>query len=147
IASYLAAYFGIRGGARFRFPTSFGELPEGHAVVLTLPESAALVPDLGPIRGPMVAMRDHPKNRARHAKLWVIAGRDLDELELAARRVLLDFEATRGQAATVRFDFAPEVGPREPYDAPRWFPTGVPLSLGHVNEPEERVFSGALGGT
>lgn len=147
IASYVAAYFGVRGGARFRFPTSFGELPEGHAVVLMLPESAALVPDLGPITGPMVAMRNNPKTRARHAKLWVIAGRDLDELELAARRVLLDFEATRGQAATVRFDFAPELGPRAPYDAPRWFPTGVPLSLGHVNDPEERVFSGALGGT
>jgi len=147
IASYVAAYFGMRGGARFRFPTSFGELPEGHAVVLALPENAAMVSDLGPISGPMVAMRDNPRSGARHAKLWVIAGRNIDELELAARRVLLDFEATKGQGATVHFDFAPEVSARRPYDAPRWFPGGAPLALGLVADKEQRTFKGALGGT
>lgn len=147
VASYVAAYFGVRGGARFRFPVSWRELPEGHAVVLMLPEMAALVPDLGPISGPMVAMRDNPKSGARHAKLWVIAGRTMDELELAAQRVLLDFEATKGQGATVRFDFTPDVTPRVPYDAPRWFPAGVPLSLGLVSDKQHRTFRGALGGT
>jgi len=147
VASYIAAYFGVRGGARFRFPVSFGELPEGHAVVLMLPEMAGLVPDLGSITGPMVAMRDNPKSGARHAKLWIIAGRTMDELELAAQRVLLDFEATKGQGATVRFDFAPKVEARLPYDAPRWFPGGVPLSLGLISDKQHRTFKGALGGT
>ncbi len=150
IAGYLAAYFGVRGGARFKFPTSWPDtwagLPEGHAVVLVLPGNAKLVPDLGPITGPMIAMRDNPKSGARHAKLWVIAGRNLDELELAAKRVLLDFEATKVAGATVTFDFAPAVEPREPYDAPRWFPAAA-VPLGSVANAAARTFKGALGGT
>lgn len=147
LASWVAAYFGLRGGARFSFPTHWGALPDGHAVVLVLPSNAALVPDLGPITGPMVAMRDNPKGRERHAKLWVIAGRDPDELELAVKRVLLDYEATRGQGATVRFDFAPEAPTHTPYDAPRWFPPNAPVGLGTIAGPAGRIFRGALGGT
>ncbi len=150
VAGYLAAYFGVRGGARFQFPTSWPEtiaaLPDGHAVVLVLPGNAKLVPDLGPITGPMIAMRDNPKSGARHAKLWVIAGRNLGELELAAKRVLLDFDATKVAAATVSFDFAPATVPRLPYDAPRWFPAAA-VALGSVANAEARTFKGALGGT
>jgi cellulose synthase (UDP-forming) len=149
IGGYLAAYFGVRGGARFSFPTSFGALPEGHAVVFYVPgmKTTPEIGDLGPVVGPMVALRDNPAGKKKHSKVLVVAGRDLDELEVAARRLLLDFEATKGQGATVRFDYAPTVEPRQPYDAPRWFPGGAPLPLGVVADKAGRTFRGALGGS
>ena len=92
-------------------------------------------------------MRQNPRADARQRKLLIVAGRTSAELELAARRLLLDFEATTDKGADTTFDFAPTVEPRVPYDATRWFPTGVPLSLGQLAPAEVRTFRGALGGS
>ncbi|MCC6621467.1 MAG: UDP-forming cellulose synthase catalytic subunit [Deltaproteobacteria bacterium] len=147
IGGLVAAYFGLRAGARFTFPVHFRELPEEHCVLLLTPEDAGMIPDLGPIEGPMVAMRDNPA-KAETAKVLVIAGRDLAELERAVKRLTFDFEATKGGDATRVFDgWLPPETDREPYDAPRWFQSGQPLRLGMATPPEKRRFTGGLGGT
>lgn len=146
-ASHLAAYFGVRGGGRFEFAVHTTLPTEDHAIVLITAANAALVPGLPTLAGPTVAMRPNPRADARQRKLLVVAGRTSNELELAARRLLVDFEATRNKGADATFDFAPALDPRVPYDAPRWFPTGGPLSLGQLAEADIRTFRGALGGS
>ena len=146
VASLVASWFGLRAGERLRFPTTLGALPSTSAVVIVTNAERALIPGFAAVDGPTVSLIDHPTVAGGHTKLLVIAGRDVADLEVAARRMVLDYEALTA-GPTAHLVALPEPPPRVPYDAPRWVDVTAPVKLSSLASKEDLRTEGAIGGT
>jgi|GEM_PF-4950617 len=104
-AGLVASFFGMHAGSGgVRFHTTVGEIPDGHAVVLTM--SGALEPlDGDKAVGPTLRMMEHPGPGQEAYKLLVLRGRDGAELEIAARHLASAAWGTGAYTgAMLRFD-------------------------------------------
>lgn len=146
VTSLVGAWFGLRAGERIRFPTTLSTLPPTSAVVVMTNAERALAPGVPTVDGPTVLLVDHPADPSGNHKLLVVTGRDEADLETAARRMVLDYEAlTTG--ASVTLTEPPTPASRVPYDAPRWVALGRAVPLSDLAEPGDLTHEGALGGT
>ena len=90
-ASLVASYFGLHAGsAGVRFPVTYspGALPEGHAVVLATNGSLKEELGLEAATGPTIQIVDHPGVGQSNYKLLVVHGRNDEELQIAAMRLV-----------------------------------------------------------
>ncbi|MCB4820846.1 UDP-forming cellulose synthase catalytic subunit [Roseicella aerolata] len=132
-AAIAASWFAVQADYRgAQFPVSATLPAGGHAVVIAAgPDS---VPGLALPRfeGPTLALLPHPGDP--HAVLLVIGGRTAAEAAAAATVLAVGREALSGEVALVQ---APDLRPREPYDAPRWIRGDRPVRLGDLVDPSE----------
>lgn len=128
-AGIVASWFGAQASYRgAKFLASVGELPNGHAVVVTSGQSRIGSLAVGGGAESRVAMVDHPTSPT--SKLLVISGTSGEGVIRAAKALTLGTEALAGSSAVIRS--LEEPAPREPYDAPRWLPTDRPVSFGEI---------------
>jgi len=128
-AAALASAFGSMAGDRgFAFPTSFGQLPAGDAIVFMTPDR--MVPGLErPISGPTAQMIRHPNDP--YATLLLVMGRDANELKQAATGLAYAQGSLKGESVDLSGSTAPVYGPNQ---APRWLPTDRKVPLGEIAE-------------
>ncbi len=109
------------------FPVYFNEVPaEGHFVVLmTNGTRPTFLKDFPAIEGPMVQITDAPMSR--YAKMLIIAGRNDEEVLLAARALVSDDQILIGDKFIVKDSVT--LAKRAAYDAPRWVNEKAPVGL------------------
>ena len=133
-ANAVASWFGHLADWRgARFPTRFGHLPAGHAVVFaTNAERPGFLADVPPVEQPTLRIINHPGDGL--SKLLLVLGRDSSQMRSAAQALVLGTAALSGPTATVRNIVANP--PRVPYDAPNWVRSDRPTRLGDlVDDP------------
>jgi cellulose synthase (UDP-forming) len=133
-SSWFAVQADYRGAS---FPVSASPPERGHGVVIAI--GADSIPGLTLPRfdGPTVALVPNPSDP--FGVLLVLGGRTGAEAIAAATTVAVGREALSGELALVQ---APEVPPRQPYDAPRWIRSDGPVRLGDLVDPSELQVSG-----
>ncbi len=127
VASWFGALAAYRGA---EFPVHVGELPPGHAIVIS--GGGAMPQGLSRpgVQGASVSIASNP--RSPDSKLLVVAGTDGQSLNIAAKAVSLKTGSLSGPLAQIREFTDPP--PRAPYDAPRWLPTDRAVELGEIYE-------------
>ncbi len=123
-AGVVASWLGAQASYReVRFPASRAAPADAHAIVLVTPDA---MPDgirIDKIEGASIRVMPNPANPAR--KLLVLAGRNPQELQMAANALVLGKAAMAGSSTGVQ---SVDVGkPRRPYDAPAWAPVDRPV--------------------
>ncbi|WP_266181928.1 cellulose biosynthesis cyclic di-GMP-binding regulatory protein BcsB [Dyella humicola] len=139
VSSWLGALAQYRGA---RFPVSQAPPADAHAIAFVLPNAQPAGISLGEIKGPTVMVMVNPASPADSGfKLLVIAGRDANELQLAANALVLGQVGMSGSAAIVKtIDMGPA---RRPYDAPNWAPVNRLVSFKElVTDPQQLQASG-----
>ena len=139
VSSWLGALAGWRGA---RFPVAQVLPADSHAIVFALPSAQPAGISLGQIKGPTVLVMPNPASPPESGyKLLVIAGRDEQELQLAANALVLGQAGMSGSEAIVKtVDLGPE---RKPYDAPNWTPVNRPVLFKElVTDPGQLQASG-----
>ncbi|WP_430390040.1 cellulose biosynthesis cyclic di-GMP-binding regulatory protein BcsB [Dyella sp. 20L07] len=139
VSSWLGALAGWRGA---RFPVAASVPADSHAIAFALPDAQPGGMSLGEIKGPTVRVMPNPASPPESGyKLLVIAGRNQQELELAADALALGQIGMSGDAAIVKsVDLGPE---RRPYDAPNWAPVDRPVLFKElVTDPGQLQVSG-----
>lgn len=136
VASWLGALASYR---EMRFPVSRTAPADAHAIVLATPGAMPADLSLPDITGASVSVMPNPANPAR--KLLVLAGRNAQELQIAANALVLGKAAMAGNRAAVQ---AVELGkPRKPYDAPAWAPVDRPVLFRElVTDPQQLQVAG-----
>lgn len=126
-AALVASRFGVLSDVRgVHFPVSVDQLPNGNAVVFAVRGSSVLDGIvLPPGRGPLLAMRDNPRDP--YGKLLIVTGNNSDDLLEAARTLATaswfpHVDSIRAQAGAV-----PSPGE---YAAPRWLRADGPAPIG-----------------
>lgn len=117
-AGLVASYFGMKGGSRLRFPTSYTSIPDGNAVVLVTALSPSARFMTGIPSGPAIRLVDHPDHVGSNKKLLILEGRDSADLLVAARRLALGTDPLRGPELKIDAD-STNISSK-PYDAPKW---------------------------
>jgi cellulose synthase (UDP-forming) len=118
----------MAGDRGFAFPTSFGQIPTGDAIVFMTPER--MVPGLErPITGPTAAMIRNPNDP--YSTLLLVMGRDANELKQAATGLAYAQGSLKGESIDLTGSTAPVYGPNK---APRWLPTDRKVPLGEIAE-------------
>lgn len=126
-AGLVASWFGMQTPNRgMQFPVSYGELPEGHAVVFL--KGGESIAGVRAAAAPSLTLVPHPADS--RWRLLVISGNDEADQMRAARALALNAHALAGSHATVAKEV--EAAPRKPYDAPAWLPTDRPVHLGEI---------------
>jgi hypothetical protein len=126
-AGVVASWFGMQAPNRgVQFPVSYGELPEGHAVVFL--KGGESIAGVRAGAAPSLTLVPHPADP--RWRLLVVSGNDEADLMRAARALALNAQALAGSHATVAKE--EEAAPRKPYDAPAWLPTDRPVHLGEI---------------
>jgi len=117
-AGVVASYFGMVADYPVpRFPVSLGALPRGNVVVVATASSGLLTSfGLGPVAGPLVAIRTNPSDP--FGKALIVTGQDDDQVLLAAQALALNANSTQGTSTTVQDLQLPSS--RLADDAPRW---------------------------
>ena len=130
-AGIIASYFGMLPNdfRAVRFPTSYGTIPSGNAIVIA--ESTSDLPatlNVTSSSGPVIAMRTNPVDP--YSKVLVISGDNADDLVTAAQALVLQRDMLQGD--TIRIPQGSFALPRkrEPDDAPRWLSTEHQTVLG-----------------
>ncbi|WP_163933598.1 cellulose biosynthesis cyclic di-GMP-binding regulatory protein BcsB [Paraferrimonas sp. SM1919] len=102
------------------------QLPQKHAVVLATNELRPFFLENYPeIKKPTVAMVSHPLNS--RLKLLLVLGKDLQQLQQAAKGLAMGYQSMSGQAAEVlELDVENNM---KPYQAPRWIVHDRPMKL------------------
>ena len=128
-AAALASAFGSMAGDRgFAFPTSFGQIPVGDAVVFMTPER--MIPGLERnISGPTAQVVRHPNDP--YSTLLLVMGRDANELKQAATGLAYAQGSLKGPSVDLTASTAPVYAANK---APRWLPTDRKVPLGEVVE-------------
>lgn len=130
LAGLVAGWFGLASPLPLRFEVAVGELPPGRAVVLVDSAESARALGLSEPRGPMLALLDHPRPAAPGQRLFVLAGRDPQELATAVAGLLRPAQPLSGPWARPTPTSAP--APAAPYRAPRWASTDAPLLFSNL---------------
>lgn len=139
VSSWLGALAQWRGA---RFPVTQTPPADAHAIAFALPNARPAGINIGEIKGPTVMLMANPASAPESGfKLLVIAGRDANELQLAADALVLGQVGMSGDAAIVKtIDMGPE---RRPYDAPNWAPVSRPVPFKElVTDPQQLQVSG-----
>jgi len=136
VASWIGALASYR---EIRFPVSRTAPGDAHAIALVMPGA---MPDgirINKIEGASVRVMPNPANPNR--KLLVLAGRNPQELQLAANALVLGRAAMAGASTGVQ---SVDLGkPREPYDAPAWAPVDRPVLFKElVTDPQQLQVAG-----
>ena len=125
-AGIAAAWFGEHAALRgARFPAAAALPASGNAVLVSVGEAVPGLPGAPPIAGPTLAVLPNPRDKL--ASVLLIAGRTGQEAVAAATALAFASRALTGASAAVQ---APEVLPRQPYDAPAWIASDHPVRLG-----------------
>ena len=126
-AALVSSWFGVLSDVRgVHFPVSVGELPNGNAIVFALRGSSLLESlSLPAERGPLLAMRDNPRDP--YGKLLIVTGDNSDDLLEAARALVTanwfpHVDYVRAHSGMI-------YGPAE-YAAPRWLRSDEPAAIG-----------------
>ncbi len=131
VASYMGDLADYRGA---RFPVSIGSYPAGNLFCfLDRANGTPAELDLGNLRGPAVAMRNNPGDRA--GKVMVVMGDNGDELLTAARALSLMQFVRAGDASAITDFHMP--GPMAEGSAPRWLHTNRISPLASYASPEQ----------
>jgi cellulose synthase (UDP-forming) len=127
-AGIAASWFGQLAAYRgASFPVMAEPPAEGNGVVVAVGGEGRALPGMPAVNGPTLAMIANPNDPL--ASLLVIAGRTGEEAVAAASALSVGTRALGGASAQVQ---APQMAPREPYDAPNWIPTNRPVRLGEL---------------
>jgi cellulose synthase (UDP-forming) len=138
-ASWFGGLAGYRG-ADFPVRTSLPE--QGNAVLLLVGQARPAGIDLPAFTGPTAAVLPNPTDP--FGSVLVIGGRTEEEAVTAATVLALGAPAVSGKVAQLQ---APDVPPRQPYDAPAWIPAGRKVRLGELVNPSELQVEGYAPGT
>ncbi|WP_455285930.1 cellulose biosynthesis cyclic di-GMP-binding regulatory protein BcsB [Cupriavidus necator] len=137
VASWLGALATYREA---RFPVARAAPAGSDAIAFVTPSTVPAGLNLPAIEGPTVRIMPNPASAER--KLMVIAGRNAQELQIAANALVLGKAALAGSSA--RVDSVDIGKPRQPYDAPAWAPTNRPVLFRElVPDPQALQVAGA----
>lgn len=133
-AGIVASWFGAAADFRpAHFPSYGDQLPDDHAVIVATPDTVPPGLNIGPVEGPTIAVIPNPLSPSH--RLLLVLGRTEEEMGAAALALALGGAGgLTGDRATVR---APVLGSRQPYDAPRWIPTGRKVRLSELAPPSQ----------
>ncbi|WP_051330032.1 UDP-forming cellulose synthase catalytic subunit [Niveispirillum irakense] len=137
-AGIVASWLGMEADYRpAHFPVHSDDLPDDNAILVATPASKPTGLDLGPIDGPTLAVIPNPMSPGK--RLLLVLGRNDEELRAAALTLALGGAGLSGERAAAR---QPLLMPRQPYDAPRWLPTGRKVRLGELLPPDQLQSNG-----
>jgi cellulose synthase operon protein B len=139
-AGVAASWFGMLADYRSaRFPVTYAELPDRHALVFAT--NAAKPPQLtlGDVDKATLSIVDHPTDRL--VKLLVFQGKDEAQLRQAVEGLVLGNPVLTGTSATIE---AVEYARRAAYDAPRWLRTDRPVRLGELVDTPQQLQSAGI---
>ncbi|WP_114395313.1 UDP-forming cellulose synthase catalytic subunit [Oleisolibacter albus] len=137
-AGIVASWFGLLADYRpAHFPAYGDQLPDDNAVIVATPETAPAGLDIGPVAGPTLAVITNPISPSH--RLLLVLGRTEEELAAAAQVLALGSGGLTGNRASVH---APLLAARQPYDAPRWIPSGRSIRLGELVAPADLQAAG-----
>lgn len=126
VASWLGALADQRGA---RFHALQDSLPDqGHAIVFALRDALKGQLDVPDVQGASITMLPNPQDP--NGKLLVISGTNGEQLRQAAQALVAGGSILSGAQVQVRQ--APQMQPREPYDAPRWLNSSRPVKFGEL---------------
>lgn len=138
----VASLFGVLShSGEFRFPVRTGQLSSGDAVAFATPETRIEGVSLPTIAGPMLVLRDNPKDPLY--KLLLVLGRTPEEVQVAAHFLALRSDSLDGTAVQATRLTSPT---RQPYDAPSWVDNQAPVLLGELAEPSSLKAEGVFPG-
>lgn len=131
-AGIVASYFGRE--ARFRgssFPVTFGEVPEGNAVVFATGNQRPSGLGIPSVPGATASVATNPYDEDGH--LLLVLGASGEDVVAAAQSLALAApNALSGATARLA---PPDLAPRRPLDAPYWIPLDRPVRFGElINE-------------
>jgi hypothetical protein len=136
-AGVAASWFGVLADYRSaRFPVTFTELPDRHALVFATNATKPAQLTLSDVEKPTITVIDHPSNRL--LKLLVFQGKDDAQLRQAVEGLVLGNPVLTGTIATIE---GVEYDRRAAYDAPRWLRTDRPVKLGEIVDSPDQLQS------
>lgn len=135
VASWFGALANYRGA---QFPVMLNTLPKGNGVVMVSGAAAPVGLNLPPITGASLAVVTNPLNA--NAKLLVVMGRDVNELEVAVQALTLGKASLTG--AYVNVTQMQDIPARKPYDAPNWIPTDRPVHFAELAKQSDLQVEG-----
>jgi cellulose synthase (UDP-forming) len=142
-AAIASSWFAVQADYRGAIFPVTGAVPQrGNAMVIaTGPDS---VPGLALPRmeGPTLAVVPNPTDA--DGMLLVVGGRNGADAAAAAQALAVGRQALSGELAMVQ---APEMPPRQPYDAPHWVRSDRPVKFGEIVDPSELQSFGFAPGT
>jgi cellulose synthase (UDP-forming) len=117
-AGVVASYFGMVADYPVpRFPVSLAVLPHGNVVVVAEASSDLVTQlSLGPVTGPVVALRVNPSDP--FGKVLIVTGQDDSQVLVAAQALATHSVSIQGTSMTLQDFELPS--PRTADDAPRW---------------------------
>lgn len=139
-AGVAASWFGVLADYRSaRFPVSFDELPQRHALVFATNGSRPAPLRLADVTKPSISIIDHPENPL--VKLLVFQGKDEAQLRQAVEGLVIGNPILTGASATIE---AIEHERRAAYDAPRWLRTDRAVRLGELVDSPDQLQSAGI---
>jgi hypothetical protein len=148
VAALLASFIGLRGDVKASFAVTVGALPQGHALVLAEGAQDAATLGLPAPAGPELRLLDNPRDPTAMAKLLVISGRTVAELETAA--LALSDGHSGGKPLAGELVIVAARPPRalaRDYDAPRWVALREVIPLSQLPGGKQLVHEGTGGTT
>jgi len=140
-AGVVSSYFGLLSENRpVRFPVHIGDLPQGNSVLIAT--SASDLPpslNLGPVKGPTIAIRTNPLDP--YGKVLVVVGVNADQTLLAAQALALRSGMLAGSQAPIEALKLP--AKQEPDAAPRWARTDQTIPLSDYANAEQLQTDGS----
>lgn len=137
----VASWAGLNADWRgARFPVYFDEPPaDSHFVTfVTADTRPTFLEEFPEINGPEIIIADAPFSS--WAKMLIVAGRDRNELLIAARALALQSDTLSGSRSIVRTP--PNAARREAYDAPKWIRTDRKVNFSELITYKQQLRSG-----
>jgi cellulose synthase (UDP-forming) len=142
-AAIASSWFAVQADYRgATFPVSSGLPARGNAVVIAAGPDAVPGLALPRMDGPTLAVVPNPADP--DGMLLVVGGRNGADAAVAAQALAVGRQALSGEIAMVQ---APDMPPRQPYDAPRWIRSDRPVKFGELVDPSELQSYGFAPGT
>jgi cellulose synthase operon protein B len=139
-AGIAASWFGVLADYRSaRFPVSFTEVPQQHALVFATNTARPGQLALTDVDKPTISIIDHPRDPL--VKLLVFQGKDDAQLRQAVEGLVIGNPVLTGTTATID---AIEYERRAAYDAPRWLRTDRPVKLGELVDSLDQLQSAGI---
>jgi cellulose synthase (UDP-forming) len=138
-ASWFAVQADYRGAS---FPVDRAPPAQGNALIIASGPDAVPGLTLPRFEGPSLAMIANPTDP--FGTYLILGGRSEQEVAQAALALAAGRGGVGGELARVS---APNIAPRQPYDAPRWLPPDRPVQIGSLIDRSELQAYGYTPGT